>query len=329
MKIGRRTFLKGAAAAASVAIVMPRIVRASEKTLKIGYILAKESQLGAGATAFADEVAKRTAGRYAIEQYPSAALGGEVEMMKALQLGSVDMAFITGAPVPNFVAECGVFGIPFLFRDAAHAHAVFDGPIGTELLKKFQEKDMVALAWGENGMRHVTNSKRAIAAPEDFKELKLRVPQNETMLAGFKALGADVAALSFPELYGALQSGKFDGQENPIATIVSAKFFQVQKHLTLSAHVYDPAVFLASTDVMDELSDEDRAAFVEAAKIGGEASRKFAAEAQASGVGKLKDGGMEVVPAIDGAKFAAAMAGVMPQFEQKFGADFIAKVRAG
>src|ERR1700722_4360425 len=101
----------------------PRIV-------KLGYILASHSQLGAGAEVFAAEVEKRTQGRYRIDQYPDAALGGEVGVMKGVQLGTVDMTFVAGAPMPNFVPEVGVFGIPFLIRDAQHAYGVLDGPFG-------------------------------------------------------------------------------------------------------------------------------------------------------------------------------------------------------
>jgi TRAP-type transport system periplasmic protein len=191
------------------------------RTLKIGYILSTDSQLGAGAKAFVDELEKRTKGLIKVEQFPNSALGGEVEMLKGVQLGTVDLAFITGAPLPNILPEVGAFNIPFLFRDAAHAHAALDGPLGQDYLQKFRTKDLVALAWGENGMRHITNSKRAVRTAEDLKGLKLRLPQSEVMLAGFKALGADVAPLAFPQLYGALQSGQFDGQENPIATILA------------------------------------------------------------------------------------------------------------
>lgn len=323
----RKLLLLVAAIGAFVAAHLPDSIAAPKQTLKIGYILAKNSQLGAGATVFADEVARRTQGRYRIEQYPNAELGGEVEMMKGVQLGTIDLAFITGAPVPNFVPEAGIFGIPFLFRDAQHAHAVLDGPIGDELLQKFAAKGMIALAWGENGMRHLTNSKHPIATPDDLKGLKLRVPQSDTMVAGFKGLGADVSQLAFPELYGALQTGKFDGQENPIATIVASKFNQVQKYLTMSGHIYDPAVFLISKDLYEEMSPADRAAFVEAARLGGEASRKFAAQAEAEGVAFLQQQGMQVVTSIDKSKFAAAMAPIMPGFEQKYGAAMIARIR--
>ncbi|MFZ1109102.1 MAG: TRAP transporter substrate-binding protein [Rhodomicrobium sp.] len=297
------------------------------RTLKIGYILSKDSQLGAGATAFAEEVAKKSGGRLAVEQYPNSALGGEVEMLKALQLGTLDLAFITGAPLPNVVPEVGVFNIPFIFRDVDHAHAVLDGPIGQDYLKKFDSKDLVALAWGENGMRHLTNSKREIRSPEDLKGLKLRLPQSEVMLVGFKALGADPAPLPFPQLFGALQSGQFDGQENPIATIMSAKFAQVQKYLTLSGHVYDPAVFLASPDMFNDLPDEDKKILVEAARAGAQASRKYAAEAQEKGVAALRQAGMTVTAQVDRKPFSKAMASAMPDYEKRFGAGVIQSIR--
>ncbi|MGA8399832.1 MAG: DctP family TRAP transporter solute-binding subunit [Stellaceae bacterium] len=298
------------------------------RVIKLGYILAPHSQLGAGADVFAAEVEKRTQGRYRIDQYPDAALGGEVEMMKGVQLGTVDMAFITGAPMPNFVPEIGVFGIPFLIRDAEHAHAVLDGPFGQQLLKKFEAQNIVALAWGENGMRHLTNSRNPVRVPADLKGLKLRVPQSDVMVQGFDALGADTHPLAFPEVYGALQTGRFDGQENPIATIIASKFYQVQKYLTLSGHIYDPAAFLMSKDLYDDMSPADRQAFVEAARLGALASRKFAAEAEANGIAFLRQQGMEVVTDLDKAKFAAAMAPAMPAFEQKFGRETIDAVRS-
>ena len=315
----------GVAALAAALVLAPPA--ASARTLRIGYILSTDSQLGAGAKLFAEELAMRTENRITIEQFPNSALGGEVEMLKGVQLGTIDLAFITGAPLPNIVPEVGVFNIPFLFRDAAHAHVALDGPIGQEYLQKFRAKDLVALAWGENGMRHITNSKREVRTPEDLKDLKLRLPQSDVMLAGFKALGADVAPLPFPQLYGALQSGQFDGQENPIATIQASKFSQVQKFLTVSGHVYDPAVIVMSVDAFEELDEGDKEAIVAAAKLGGKASREFAADAQAKGVAVLAEAGMQVTKEIDAAAFAAAMAGAAPEFEQRFGADVIRQLR--
>jgi TRAP-type C4-dicarboxylate transport system substrate-binding protein len=157
--------------------------------------------------------------------------------------------------------------------------------------------------------------------------LKLRVPQSEVMLTGFKSLGADVSALAFPLLYEALQSGQFDGQENPIATIQSSKFNQVQKYLTLTGHVYDPAILFMAVDTFDELSGQDRESFIEAAKLCGEASRRFAADAEKTGVAELANSGMKVVADVDRVKFAAAMASANSIFAQRFGGDLIQQIR--
>jgi tripartite ATP-independent transporter DctP family solute receptor len=229
--------------------------------------------------------------------------------------------------LPGIVPEVGVFNIPFLFRDTAHAHAVLDGPIGTKALARFKGTDLIALAWGENGLRHLTNAKRPIVSAEDLKGLKLRLPESEVMIAGFKAMGADVSALPFPQLYKALQTGQFDGQENPIATIQASKFFQVQKYLSLSGHVYDPAILFISPDVFGDLSEADKGAFVDAAKLAGEASRKFAGDAQAKGVAELEAGGMQVTREIKRDSFVTAMASAIPGYEAKYGADLITQIR--
>jgi tripartite ATP-independent transporter DctP family solute receptor len=329
MMPGRRNLLLGAAALATAGL--PARLRAAPpkvRKLRMGYLLPTASQLGAGAGAMAAEVAGRSNGRIQIEQFPDAALGGEVEMLKGVQLGTIDLAFITGAALPNFLPEAGIFNIPFLFTSPAHAHAVLDGPVGESYLRLLSAKDVVPLAWGENGTRHLTNSKHPIATPDDLKGLKLRLPQSPVMLLGFRALGAEASPLPFPQLYGALQAGVFDGQENPIATITSAKFAQVQKFLTLSAHVYDPALIVMSADASDDLSVEDRAIIQAAAKAGARASRDFAAAAETTGIAALKQAGMQVVSGIDRARFAAAMAGATPDFEKLFGRQQIEQIRA-
>lgn len=300
---------------------------AAARTLRIGYILPEASQLGAGATRFADEVAKRTGGRIALQQFANATLGGDVELLKGVQLGSIDLAFVTGMGLPSVLPAAGVFNIPFIFKNKDQAHAVIDGPIGDSFRKQFAAKDLVMLAWGENGVRHITNAKRPIATPDDLKGLRLRVPQSDVLLEGFKALGVDTAPLPFPQLFEALRAGKFDGQENPIATIVAAKFEQVQKFLTLSGHAYDPAVFLMAADAFDDLSADDKVSFIEAAKLGGNASRKAAADAETEGVAALRQAGMTVQIDIDRASFAAAMASANPAYERTFGLDIIQQIK--
>ena len=327
--IARRNILT-AAVGLGASLAAPAVRRASAKTgqsLRIGYILPQQSQLGAGATTFADEVTKRTGGRITVQQFPDSSLGGDVELAKGVQLGSIDLAFITGVGLPSILPEIGVFNIPFLFNNVKHAYAVFDGPIGDAYLKKFASKDLIGLGWGENGVRHMTNAKHPIIMPEDLKGLRMRLPQSDVLQLGFQALGAETALLAFPQLFEALRVGKFDGEENPIATIRAAKFDQVQKFLTLSAHAYDPAVFVMSPDAFDELSAEDKASFAEAAKVGGKASRSFAALAETEGVTALQQAGMTVQREIDRTRFAGAVASANPEFEKRFGRELIEQIK--
>jgi tripartite ATP-independent transporter DctP family solute receptor len=321
----RQTLLAGAGLAA--ASRFRSAAAAPVRTLRMGFIYSTNSQLGAGIAAMAAEVEKRTDGRIRIQPVPDSALGGDVEMLKGIQLGSIDLAFITGVGLASIVPESDVFHIPFLFTNAAHAHAVLDGAVGQEIMQRVAAHDLVPLAWGENGMRHMTNSRHPITVPEDVKGLKIRVPQSEVMMQGLQALGAQVQMLAFPLLFEALQSGQFDGEENPIATIISSRFDKVQKFLTLTAHIYDPAIIVMSPDSFDELSAADRTVFTEAAKLGAAASRRFAAAAEQSGIGTLKQAGMQVVPEIDRARFVAAMAPAMPGYQKRFGNDLIDRIR--
>ena len=302
--------------------------QAGERVLRLGYLFSPTSQLGAGAERFAGEVAARTGGAVRVEPYPNGTVGGEVEMVEELRAGHLDMAFITSAPFASVLPEFGVFDIPFLFRDAAHAHAVFDGPIGRVYLQKFAAKGLVALAWGENGMRHITNAKRPIAGPEDLKGLSMRVPQSEIMLTGFRSLGVKAEPLAFPALYGALQSGQFDGQENPIAVISASRFERVQKHLTLSGHVYSWAALVMSQSAWNALSEDERAGFVEAAKLGGQVSREVAGKAEREGVEALKKSGMSVVATIDRAAFERSLETATAGFSKTFGAETIRQIKS-
>ncbi|HUI96740.1 MAG TPA: DctP family TRAP transporter solute-binding subunit [Xanthobacteraceae bacterium] len=323
-----RPRLSFAAAAALLAVALGAPAAAQEHVLRIGFLFTKDSQLGAGAKRMAAEVAKQTGGRYRIEMYPNAAAGGEVEMIRDVQLGHLDIGFITNAPFSGIIPEMGIFDVAFLFRDAEHAHHTLDGPIGDEYLAKFKGYRMVGLAWGENGMRHITNSKRPIDRPEDLNGLKMRVPQSPVMIAAFKALGADAQPLAFPALYGALQTRQFDGEENPLAVIIATHFERVQKYLTLSGHVYSWAAIVMSPQAWEALSEEDQRIFVAAAKAGGAESRVAAAKAEAEGVDMLKKTGMQVVTSVDRAAFEKAAQPASAEAAKQFGEKTIERIRA-
>ncbi|WP_158258548.1 TRAP transporter substrate-binding protein DctP [Rhodopila globiformis] len=324
----RRTLLMSAGAAA-LGLANAAVPAAAQdvRTLRFGTALPADSPPGAGARVFESEIRRRTGGRFRTEYFPDGMLGSESAMLKDLQQGRLDMAFITGAVLPEVVVETGAFSLPFIFDGVAHARDMLDGPIGQGCLARFRDSNLVALAWGENGLRHMTSATRPIRTPDDLKGVKFGVPQSVSAVIGFETLGANVSPVALPELYGALESGRLDGQESPIATIQATKIWRVQKYLTLSGHIYDPAVILMSPKVFDALSPEDQAAFAEVATLAALASRRHAAGSQTEGIELLSQAGMEVVRTIDRARFIAALQPAQPRFEAMFGAGLVGWIR--
>ncbi|UUP16308.1 TRAP transporter substrate-binding protein [Nitratireductor thuwali] len=307
------------AGAAATSALVAAAAQAAE--LKVGYSLSETSHYGVAATVFGEELEKRTGGKYTIEQYPANALGGEREMVEGAQIGTVDVVITSTGPVGNFVPETLITDIPFLFKNYEHAHAVLDGPIGQEILDKFPEQGLIALAWGENGFRNLTNSKRAVKTPADAEGLKIRTMENPVHMEAFSEFGILPTPMAFPELFTALQQGTVDGQENPIGVILSAKFSEVQKHISLTNHVYSPALIILSPVVWDGLSDDEKAAFTESARIAAAAMRKKVREDADNGVAILKEQGMEVVEEVDRAAFETALEPLMAKYSERFGKD--------
>lgn len=313
--------LAGAALAAGAA-------QAQETAFKLGYSLPPTSHYGVGATAMAERLEELSGGTMTIEQFPANALGGEREMVEGAQIGTVDLVITSTGPVGNFVPETLITDLPFLFRDYEHAHAVLDGEIGQEILDKFPEHGLIALAWGENGFRNLTNNVRPVRAPEDVQGLKVRTMENEVHMEAFEELGVLPTPMAFPELFTALQQGTVDGQENPVGVILSGDFAQVQDHLSITQHVYSPALILMSPVAWDPLTDEQKAWVEEAADAGAQAMREKARQDAEEGVATLQEQGMEVVEDVDRAAFEEALRPAFEQFAERFGQDKIDAIRA-
>ena len=299
----------------------------AQTAMRISISIAQNSHQGVAIDTFAREVEKRTSGRYKVQAFYSGALGGERESIEAVQLGTQELAFSSTGPVPNFVPEARILDIPFLFRDKAHARAVLDGPVGQEMLAQFEPKGFKALAWGENGVRHMTNSKRAVNAPEDLKGLKMRTMENPVHVAAYKGFGIITTPMAFPEVFTALQQGTVDGQENPLSVIMAAKFDQVQKHLSLTGHVYSPAIFLMNKASFDKLSAADKQAFIDSAKEGVKLNRARVDEDDSKGVAELRAKGMQVIDNVDKSKFQTALVPVYADFDKQFGKAAIDRIR--
>jgi len=300
----------------------------AQTVLKIGHVLAKGSHYDIGANVFCENLDKNTQGRYKCQVYPASALGGEREQIEAVQIGTQDLVITSTGPVGNFVPEMKVVDVPFLFRDYDHARKVLDGKIGQDMLAKFSSHGLVALAWSENGFRHMTNNKRAIVSAADASGLKMRTMENKVHMEGYRAFGIQPTPMAFPEVFGALQQGVVDGQENPIPVILASKFSQVQKHLSLTGHVYSPALIITSPRVMSKLSDADKKAFQDAANKSVAATRKKVNDDEATGIAQLEREGMQVVKKVNGASFNDALKGPYANYAKEFGADKIAAIQA-
>ena len=317
-------------AAALVAFVLAcgfSLAASAQTSMKISISVSQNSHLGVAIDTFAKEVERRTNGRYKVQPFYSGALGAERESVEAVQLGTQELTLTSTGPVPNFVPEVKILDVPFLFRDYAHARSVLDGPIGQDLLAKFPSKGMVALAWGENGFRHMTNNKRPVVNPDDLRGLKMRTMENPVHIQAYKGFGIIPTPMAFTEVFTALQQGTVDGQENPLSVITAAKLEQVQKYLSLTGHVYSPALLLMNKAAYDKLSEADKKNFLGAAKEAVKANRARVDSDEKTAVADLRAKGMQVTENIDKAKFQAALAPVYVEFAKQFGQDNIDRIK--
>jgi len=313
-------------ASATVLGVLAAAPAIAQQNLKMAYALSTQSHYGAGGEAFAQAIAQSSGGKITVQQFPNSALGGEREVIEGLQLGTIDLAIVSTGATLNFVPKTGVFDIPFLFRDLAHARLVLDSPIGQDMLAEFEKRGLIALAWGEQGFRHLTNHVRPVATPQDIKGLKIRLTENPIHLLAFRELGVLATPMAWPEVMTALQQGTIDGQENPLSVIVPAKLSQVEKYLSLTGHVYGPAVVLMSPAVYNKLSAEDKAKMKDAGVKSAQAMREFVDNIEQTGVEELKKQGMQV-STVDHAAFVEAVQPVYPQYYKQFGQELVDSIR--
>ena len=284
-----------------------------------------ESHYGDGGKAFAAKMKELSSGTMTINLKPAGALGGERDVIEGMQIGTVDLAISSTGPIGNFVPHIYALDFPFLFEGYDQAHAVLDGPIGQGLLEEFKAHELVGLAWGENGFRNVTNNTLAIKTPADLKGLKLRTMENKVHIAAFEAAGASPTPMSWTEVLTSLAQGTIDGQENPIPVLTANKMWEIQKYVTLTQHVYSPAVVVMSKIKYDALTPEQQGWFVEAGKAAAAATRATVAENEKNGVALLKENGMDVTETVDKAAFAAAVQPAYEKFAKEMGVDDLIK----
>ncbi len=267
--------------------IKPRLIR-------FGYGLNDQSNQGRATKLFADEIEKSSGGKMKLRAVGAAALGSDVQMQQALIGGAQEMMVGSTATLVGIVGEMGLWDTPFLFANSKEADTILDGPIGQKVMDKLRDKGIVGLVYWENGFRNLTNNKRPITKVEDLDGIKLRVMQNTVYLDSFKTLGANAVPMAFSELFTALETKAVDGQENPYNTILSSKFFEVQKFMTVSNHVYSPWIVTVSKKYWDQLSKDEQKIIMDAAIKSRDFERVDTRTEAGKALADLKSKGMQV-----------------------------------
>ncbi|CAN5528418.1 TRAP transporter substrate-binding protein [soil metagenome] len=319
----RRTVIAAAAAVALSASFSALAQDIKPRLIRFGYGLNEQSNQGRAAKVFADAVAKASGGKMKVRAIGAAALGPDTQMQQALIGGAQEMMVGSTATLVGITKEMALWDTPFLISNTKEADALLDGPIGDKIKDKLQDKGLVGLVYWENGFRNLTNSKRPITKVEDMDGIKLRVMQNNVFLSSFKTLGANAIPMAFSELFGALETHTVDGQENPYNTILSSKFYEVQKYLTVTNHVYSPWILLVSKKWWDQLSKAEQKVLMDAAKTSRDYERKDTREEASKAMADLQSKGMlvnELSPA-EAERMRAKLTGVYADIGKEVGMD--------
>ncbi len=236
-----------------------------ERTLRFAFQNVKEHPQGQGAQKFADLLSESSGGKIKVRLFPGGTLGGDVQTVSALQGGTLDITVLNSGILAAQAPDFAMLDFPFLFNDVKEAHAVIDGPVGQRLSAQLDSKGLVALGYWDLGFRNVTNSKHPITRLEDMQGLKIRVIQSPIYLKTFSALGANPVPMAFPEVYTGLEQHTIDGQENPYTVIEGSKFFEVQKYLSSTGHIFNPQSLIMSQKTWNRLNDDEKALIRDAA----------------------------------------------------------------
>jgi TRAP-type transport system periplasmic protein len=298
---------------------------------KVLRIASTNSQLPTyqGTKKFAEIVNAKLAGRYELQVFGDNQLGDDVRATESTRMGVIDLVATSSSPLVGLVPQLMALDLPFLFPNEKAADYVVDGEIGGKLGAALEKQGLKLLAFYENGYRHLTNSVREVKSPADVKGLKVRTMENQIHLAAWKAIGANPTPMPFSEVFTALQQKTIDGQENPLAAITGAKFYEVQKYLTLTGHVWGPHVFLMNKKLWDSFSADDQKVIAAAAKESALFERALNRKSNGGYLEDLKKAGT-VVTALTPEQLKAFQAAVDPvyrQFEEKIGKDFVAEVK--
>ncbi|MCY1327391.1 2,3-diketo-L-gulonate-binding periplasmic protein YiaO [compost metagenome] len=303
----------------------PTLAEIRDQTIKFASANNKGHPQVIGMEKFVELVKDKSGGKIEVKLFPGGTLGGDVQTVSALQGGVIEMTVLNAGILANNVKQFGAVDLPFLFDSGAEADKVMDGAFGDSLLKLLPDTGLVGLAYWELGFRNLTNNRHPVTKLEDIKGLKIRTIQSPIPIELFNTLGANAVPLPYTELYTALETGTVDGQENPAANILNAKFYEVQKYMTLTRHQYNPQIVLVSKKFWDGLNDEEKAILESAATEARDYQRKVSREADAAALEEIRKTGMEVseFSPEETQKLRDAVKPVIEKFSAEIGAETV------
>lgn len=287
-----RHFALAAALVAASASALAQDVR--DRVIKFGHLVQPGHPIALGAAKFAELVSSKSGGKMKVREYGASVLGSESQQVGALQGGVQEMFAPATTSVASLVKEMSLIDTPFSFSNARQVDALLQGPFGQAMLKKLEDKGLVGLDYWETGFRNITNSRKPVTSPEDVKGLKIRVMGNPLFLESFSALGTNPVPMAFGELYGALESRALDAQENPYSIVLTSKFYEVQKYMSVTNHVYTANPVLVSKRFWDRLTGAEQKILRDAAREAGAYHRALSREAAEKDRQALLAKGMQV-----------------------------------
>ncbi|MET3507350.1 DctP family TRAP transporter solute-binding subunit [Halalkalibacter oceani] len=265
--------------------------------------------------------------RFDVQFFLNATVGDDREMIEGLQMGTLDATIPAAGVVSNFVPEFEIFNFPFLFPNEEVADEVLAGPAGREILDQLQEQGqgVMGMDYWEQGFFLLTNSSHEVKTLEDLEGLTIRTIENEIQVDTLRALGANPTPMPWSELFTAMQQGVVDGQQNPIANIHSAKFYEVQDYLTITNHHYGPSIFLVSEIFWGKLSEEEQQLVDKAIKSGNEEAKRVMREQNAAQLQEVEESGV-VITELDDSEFDRMRELTQPvveKFSEAIGKEFV------
>ncbi len=314
-------------ASAVIAAVFATSVEA-KTILRMATDVSRDNSQAVGAEHFAKLVAEKTNGDVQIKFYPDGTLGSSQAIVSGTRTGNIDIAMIGTVNLGGLAEGFLALDLPFIFKDSAHVYRSLDGKAGAELFAELDKVGLTGLAFFENGFRNITNSRQPIKVPEDVKGLKIRVPQSQTLVKTFEALGANPVPMAYGELYTAMETGAIDSQDHPTSTLYAGKFYEVQKYLSMTHHGYAAVTLVMNSRKFDKLSPEYQQIFLDCAKEAAKFQRELNYTEDQKLLTEMQNAGLEINEDVDLDLFVEATKAVRDEFVKEHGDTVVKLIEA-